>query len=250
MLNLSEIPKRLERGIRLMRVTRGACYRMKNLRPPYRFYFGNKSAFLDAEDTDESRGIFAEVILYDSYGLSSIDHNSPPRRILDIGANIGSFSVFASLHFPEAEIHAYEPHPLAFSWLKKNTQQRNVKLFNLAVADRAGELKFDQQSKSTLSSLSQDGMQIVNAVSQDQVLSGQTIDFVKMDCEGAEFMILSDGGLLRRTKRLAMEYHLDEKNTFKNLEYLLKLGQHKIIKLTRSSLMPDKFGILWSERSS
>lgn len=39
--------------------------------------------------------------------------------VLDIGANYGLFTVFASLHFPESKIIALEPKPDSFSYLRR-----------------------------------------------------------------------------------------------------------------------------------
>ena len=247
---LSNITQRIERSVRLICTTHGACLRMRDLKPPYPLIVGRHRAILHTEDTDESRGIYSEVILFDGYGLSNLARKASLRRIVDIGGNIGAFAVFASLCFPEAEVHAFEPHPVAYSWLEKNVIGRRISIFNQAVADRDGELRFDVKQHATLSSLSDSGSHTVQAISPAKIFPGEEIDFLKMDCEGAEFLIFKDPALLLRTKRLAMEYHLDEVNTFQLLMEYLKAGGHAVSKLTKSSLAPNKFGILWSERTS
>jgi predicted RNA methylase len=40
--------------------------------------------------------------------------------ILDIGANVGSFSLWANLRWPGSTIYAYEPHPGTCAMLKRN----------------------------------------------------------------------------------------------------------------------------------
>lgn len=42
--------------------------------------------------------------------------------ILDIGANIGSFAVWAALRWPGSTIHCYEANPGTFPYLKRNTR--------------------------------------------------------------------------------------------------------------------------------
>ena len=44
------------------------------------------------------------------------------RVILDIGANVGSFSVWAKSMCPEAKIHAFEPVERNYELLVKNTE--------------------------------------------------------------------------------------------------------------------------------
>src|SRR5687768_4620858 len=54
--------------------------------------------------------------------------------ILDIGANVGSFSIWANLRWPRSTIHAYEPHPGTFAILSRNLSNlSNVKSYNVAV---------------------------------------------------------------------------------------------------------------------
>jgi FkbM family methyltransferase len=40
--------------------------------------------------------------------------------VLDIGANVGSFAVWASLRWPRSTVHAFEPHPGTFAMLERN----------------------------------------------------------------------------------------------------------------------------------
>ena len=48
-------------------------------------------------------------------------HDGSDLTILDIGANIGAFAVWASLRWPGSTIHCYEANPETFPYLKLNT---------------------------------------------------------------------------------------------------------------------------------
>src|SRR6516164_5480528 len=48
------------------------------------------------------------ILLDDEYGLGKL--RSPVNTVVDIGANIGLFSLWARHQFPNAIIHAYEPN--------------------------------------------------------------------------------------------------------------------------------------------
>jgi FkbM family methyltransferase len=48
-------------------------------------------------------------------------HDGSGLTILDIGANIGAFAVWASLRWPGSTIHSYEANPETFPYLKRNT---------------------------------------------------------------------------------------------------------------------------------
>src|SRR5512147_1438721 len=44
------------------------------------------------------------------------------RTVVDVGANCGAASAWFRLHYPDAYIRAYEPHPVAFSYLERNAR--------------------------------------------------------------------------------------------------------------------------------
>lgn len=57
------------------------------------------------------------------------EYNIPLRikcpRILDIGANIGSFAIWAIHRWPGATVYAYEPLPEIYEWLERNVEATN-----------------------------------------------------------------------------------------------------------------------------
>ncbi len=56
-------------------------------------------------------GQFVEIILDDCYQLKSWKKKLiPEAKILDIGGNVGLFSLAARKSFPQAVIHTYEPN--------------------------------------------------------------------------------------------------------------------------------------------
>ena len=55
--------------------------------------------------------------------------------IVDIGANVGSFALWANLRWPQSMIHAYEPHPETFKLLMNNVEGlSNITCYNAAVS--------------------------------------------------------------------------------------------------------------------
>lgn len=63
-----------------------------------------------------------------------------PGLILDVGANIGFFSLLFARIFPACEIHSFEPNPYAFGRLQKNLQanpnlRERVAVFGYALGD-------------------------------------------------------------------------------------------------------------------
>jgi FkbH-like protein/FkbM family methyltransferase len=72
--------------------------------------------------------------------------------VVDIGANIGLFSLFVLDRCPRAKIYAYEPSPIVYELLKANCAAYgpNVLAFNRGVSDRAKSALFTFYEKSSV----------------------------------------------------------------------------------------------------
>ncbi|MCW5606076.1 MAG: FkbM family methyltransferase [Burkholderiales bacterium] len=151
---------------------------------------------------------FMDIFLDDVYGLRDI--RAPFSRILDIGANVGFFSLYARTLFPEALIHAYEPNALLAPYLRNQAQSSDIELFFEAVGLKAGKVRLDAGSESVLARSSVDSQGDIPQISLAEAVRrmGGRVDLVKLDCEGAEWQILQDRETWRNVGCLAMEYHL------------------------------------------
>lgn len=134
--------------------------------------------------------------------------------VVDVGAYIGVFSIFASSQ--GANVYSYEPNPDSFHLLKKNIKLNNIKrikAYNKAVCGKDGNTdlfrnkKFPQLTTTTIT----DGEKIkVNCTSLKEIIKNiGFIDLLKMDCEGAEYEILQQlpEEFLSQIKKISMEYH-------------------------------------------
>lgn len=62
--------------------------------------------------------------------------------VLDIGANTGQWIFALTSYFPGIRVHSFEPIPMAFERLKKNSQQfENWHVYNYAIGDVEGRGK-------------------------------------------------------------------------------------------------------------
>lgn len=140
--------------------------------------------------------------------------NMPPdlTSIIDIGANAGAFTIWAALSFPNATIYAYEPAADSYAYLLENVKTfglgARVKTFNVAVGEREGEALLSDTENNTgdrsiLATAKPGGTKVpvIAAASLPQA------DFVKLDCEGSEFLVIP--ALAYRPKYLTFEYHGD-----------------------------------------
>lgn len=146
------------------------------------------------------------------------------ETVVDIGAHIGVFSIFASRN--AQKVYAFEPVLENFELLKSNIEINNLENIivpiNKAVSGKTEEREifFDNDNfggHSFYSSLKRSGEKKVSAVSLEDFIKEnkiEKIDFLKIDCEGAEYDILFNCPveILQRIEKISMEYHNIDKN--------------------------------------
>jgi FkbM family methyltransferase len=155
--------------------------------------------------------LFGDIInlwLDDEYGLESIPR--PIETIIDIGANIGLFSIWARHNFPSARIHAYEPNQSIIEYTQRNLVPIDVSVFNAGVTDEnvKGELVVKYSSRYGVTRKSAGGtLQFVSICDAIDAMGG-AVDLIKMDCEGSEWEIFDKLDAFERVRFIHMEYHL------------------------------------------
>ncbi len=125
--------------------------------------------------------------------------------VIEIGANVGFYSVLFSLMLPEARIYSFEPAQTPFRRLLENlalNKCKNVVPFKCAIARAAGFLEFyEPQGHLTNGSLDRGFAETFGAVTETKVasLSGNELGalaehgkrmLIKIDAEGLEPQIL------------------------------------------------------------
>jgi FkbM family methyltransferase len=133
--------------------------------------------------------------------------------VLDIGANLGWYSVNIAKLLPVSKIHAFEPVPNIFSKLRRhcalNGVDAKVVLNQVALGDADGTIELHTfpdlpHGHSSISTLGKTDYvtSIAKMVTLDSFLhehSVDTVDFIKMDVEGAEMLVLKGAeSLLKR----------------------------------------------------
>lgn len=142
--------------------------------------------------------------------------------ILDIGAGLGDFSIYAARNYPHSVVYAYEPSPESYRLLQDNlalNRVTNVRPFPYAVSGkRDGLLLLDtrreavQHRTATESHEEETALMQVPSKSLDQIFEELHVaecDFLKIDCEGAEYDILfhASDQTLDKMKHVCLEYH-------------------------------------------
>jgi FkbM family methyltransferase len=130
----------------------------------------------------------------------------PNPLMLDIGAHQGEYSHELLKVYPDATIHAFEPHPRTFGLLQSKADSR-LKLHAAAMGAAAGEAElYDRKGNdgSVHASLSQDAVRTiyqddvivhrVKVITLDEFMTENgiaSIDFLKIDTEGFEMDVLN-----------------------------------------------------------
>lgn len=138
--------------------------------------------------------------------------------IIDIGANIGVFSLYAA-HCGKAErVYAYEPNSESYRCLLENIRSNHLGAViipsRLAVTSKGGgTVRFPKQSSvynAIIEGIGDVDFEEVETTSLSGMLTSiGRVDLLKLDCEGAEYDILMnhDPMVLDRISAIRMEYH-------------------------------------------
>jgi FkbM family methyltransferase len=170
-------------------------------------------------------GVFKEVFLQKVYADYLPFYQA--CTILDIGAHKGFFTLFAALNIdPKSRLIALEPSLTNFTALEKNILanrlEARVRTWQCGLSDQSGSVDLflgNSENHSLFKPL--DGRkdakkgsltERVEMVALKELLERTNIDavdFLKIDCEGAEYQALysSDAETLKRIKTISMEFH-------------------------------------------
>lgn len=209
---LSKLSDHLRRVVNAQRF-RIRFLRRSSFQVPSAVKIGHAMVPLDIPAEKGATYDFLTCFVDDEYGLTDLP--CAPKTILDVGANIGFFSMAARSFCPQALIHAYEPNARALGFCKRNLQDLGIVVFGEALGSRDGQVFIDDVGDSNQARVSA-APGISNSIAVRQVtlataierFGSNCIDLLKLDCEGAEWDLFSDVESWRRVKYLRMEYHL------------------------------------------
>ena len=168
--------------------------------------------------------------------------NLPENTVFyDIGANSGFYSILVENIIENKEIHAFEPVPATFRYLKKNFFfYSNIFLNQIAIFNKEDEIDFYDATKTGYPGISSFDNSFINNIFHSKLkkikVKTTTLDkycsfhslptFIKIDVEGAESHVI-EGGIktLKKTNPIiAMEVFNNNSSHLKAIEILYRLG--------------------------
>ncbi|MCV0430405.1 FkbM family methyltransferase [Nitrosopumilus sp.] len=165
---------------------------------------------------DLARFLFSEVIAkWEPFSLITGKNNV----IIDLGANVGYYTLKLSKKNKDCKIIAIEPDPNTFKILSQNCELNNLKniaLHNVAISEENGTVKlFQSKTHSGTSSIlsksySQNESVSIKSITLDNLLGNlyKKIDWLKIDVEGSELFVLKGASnTLKITNKIIIELH-------------------------------------------
>ncbi|WP_287127413.1 FkbM family methyltransferase [Candidatus Cyanaurora vandensis] len=175
------------------------------------------SILLNLNDKSISRPLLLKGSYEDHVTAVFVDHLHPDARVIDVGANIGYYSLLAASCCPQGQVYSFEPDRKNYQLLTASLAYNGytqVQAHNLAVSEHNQTLVISDlgnagNSGSRFTSDNKDQLalhihgpnpyfQEIKAVSLDSFLPDVKVDVVKMDIEGHEFQALR--GMVRILK--------------------------------------------------
>lgn len=132
-----------------------------------------------------------------------------PVTVLDIGANVGSYAIWAVQHIPIKRIHCYEPASMNLAYLYKNVDFAEI--YPFAVTSKPGPIRLyygvHNCGECSIHRMGEqtERYEMVDTIHPSDLPSAEV---VKIDTEGCELDIIEHMNLAP-VLRLAFEWHSD-----------------------------------------
>ncbi|EPA05226.1 methyltransferase, FkbM family [Candidatus Nitrosarchaeum limnium BG20] len=190
------------------------------------------------------------------------DYNMPGFEIrdndiiVDVGAHIGLFALFASQFCKNGKIYCFEPIKENYEMLSDNTnlnEIKNIIPLNLAVSKENEHVRIYLDLDESAHSIFPQGNTFVDVKSTTvkrffDEYKIENCDLVKIDCEGAEYEIIDSipEEYFSRINKIIIEYHLIDKK-LELYQNLLKKLENMSFK-TKTRKISEDMGMIYAMR--
>ena len=174
---------------------------------------------------------------WDTYALNYIDiFIKEHATILDIGANIGSHSIYWAIKRNADKIYSFEPLPATFEILKKNIELNKLEdkiiPYNFGLSDKKSKAMLQTYTPDNIgaASFTKNKNGLFELRTLDSLKIKDKIDLIKIDVEGAEVEVLKGAKktIIKNTPTIVIE-SFNRKNEID--EFLNPLGYLKTLSI-------------------
>lgn len=169
--------------------------------------------------------MYREIFRKEIYNFKT---SSAQPLIIDAGANIGMGVLYFKKKFPQSKVIAFEPDQKVASILRKNVdafELNNVEVIEKGLWKDESFLEFQSDGADTGRVADKDNNSNTITISTTKLSKylDQPVDFLKIDIEGAEIVVLQEcQEKLQNVKNIFVEYH-SLVNAPQKLEKLLQI---------------------------
>jgi FkbM family methyltransferase len=205
--------------------------------------------FLKTRSASVDKNIIFEILIDNVYTPKGFEINKKDT-IVDVGAHIGVFSVYAATLATQGKVFAIEPMANNYSLLLANISLNNLQ--NVTAIKEA--LSANNEGKNLNVSTSTGGHSFIYSENTKEKTMVKTesmstfiakhniqhIDLLKLDCEGAEYEILfnTPSETLNKIRKISMECHnIDTERNSLKLNQFLEFNGYKITIKTDKCIM-------------
>jgi len=155
--------------------------------------------------------------------------------VVDLGANIGAFSINVAMLNPNGQVFSFEPMPDNFFRFSKNinlNRLKNIKPFQVAISKNNDEIDLlvnkdsafhsivNSNNSSSIKKIKVRGITLSSFIENEKL---NQINFLKVDIEGAEYDLIYnlEEFVFKIIHKIVFEVHpIDEKRNIKELSTL------------------------------
>ena len=225
-------------------------FRAKNRSKPTVLVLRNGIKYLIRRHTTDL-AIINEASILNPYLAPGYLTVPPNGTVVDVGANIGDFTMQASRLCPDGLVYAIEPMAANCDSMRQQVelnQAGNVRIVQLALGAEEGELELHEAGVQSSAYFGEGKIERVRMTTLSSFMCEHDIAFIdllKLDCEGAEWDILPAAeDILARVRQLCLEYHNGKLNS-EWLEGWLKKNGYTVFRTSE-----PWNGLLWAWRPS
>ena len=225
------------------------CMRLRRKRPGLRLLNFRNGLNIACRGSTRDWDVVHELYFAGSYGhaIDFLKHLPGEPLVLDLGGNIGLFSLLAALTHPSAHVHAYEPGPPNYQMFEINCLANpslagRIHLHKEAVGGqtRVADWFFDDFNPGGSSMYGSSGSKYqVQIRAFAEIISSLTNDIAlaKIDIEGAEYEVLASTPpeFWQRIQAISLELHSDPADKISQANFMEQM-KHLGFKIEQESV--------------